>query len=556
MSQTPHPIEYVVRFIREMKPRQQMLLIGTALVVGATLWAFSGLLGKAEYKTVYADVAPVEAQNLAQRLQAKGIAFEIGADGRSLRVPADRLDEARLALASQGVPSTGRLGFELFDKPNWAGSTFSERVNFQRALESELERTIQTIQEVEAARVHLVLPRESLFTEREREGKAAVVVKLRGGRLAQESLYSIRNLVSSAVEQLKPENVTVVNAEGNTPLPAGGGLAIGADKDNSLEKALQEKILVTLAPVIGAEKVRATVTVEYDLSSSENMHETYDPNATVVTSSQSAEEQAGGPAPGGVPGTPSNVPGPGGAPASGVVQRAADTQSQKTESKTFAVSKTVRHVVEPAGRIKRIATAVLVDDGMETVDTNGQKVERPRKRTPEEMKQIEELGKAAIGFDTNRGDQFALQNLSFQSVAVEMPAPPAMPQRIMQMADRWIWLVRYVALGLLFLLVYFLILRPLKIQVITSFREMPQALAAVALPSAPSIAGTLGTEALFQNPQGLEIEGRVQQELSETDSDVKRAVMLKRHLVDKVKKEPIGASRLIQNWIRREGARR
>lgn len=555
MSAPANSVDQVIHFLRSLKPRQQLLLALAAIVTLAAIWAFQFLLGKAEYRALYSDLAPAEAQNLAAKLQAQNIRHELAPDGRGIRVAADQLDQARLALAAQGLPATGRLGFELFDKPNWAGSSFSEKVNFQRALESELERTIGNIQEVESARVHLVLPRESLFAEQERPAKAAVVVKLRGGRLAGESVYAIRNLVAGAVEQMKPENVTVVNADGHTPLAAGAGPGARSQNGDALEKALEQKVRATLAPVLGEEKLRATVTIEYESASSESTQESYDPNSSVVLTSQQAEEQIGAPAIGGIPGTPSNVPNAAGAtPAPPPVTLRQESQAQKSEAKTFGVNKTVRRMIEPAGRVRRLAMALLVDDATEAAVENGQRAEKSRRRSTEELAQITELAKAAVGFDEKRGDQFAIHNLSFRVPVLEQPAAPALPQRVLQVADRWIWLLRYAALALLFFVLYWVVFRPLKNQIIQSFQSMPAALAPAALPA--SLGTTLAPQPELAAPQAAELEAKLQQELAEGTSDVKRTVMLKRHLLEKIKKEPQGASRLIQNWIRREGARR
>ena len=173
-------------FVRGLTFRQKITVALGAAAVAGTIWVFVALLDKAEYKTLYSGLSPSDAQSLSHRLTEKNIPFQLSSDGTSILVPADQLDKARLDMAAEGTPQTGRLGFELFDKPNWAGSDFAEKVNYQRALEGELERTIQTLGEIEAARVHLVMPHESLFTEQEREAKASVVIKLRGGTWAMK----------------------------------------------------------------------------------------------------------------------------------------------------------------------------------------------------------------------------------------------------------------------------------------------------------------------------------------------------------------------------------
>ena len=293
-------------FLRGLSLQQKALLAGGAAAVGLTLWLFVTLL---DHKNVilYSGLKPQDAQSLGSRLAAKNISYEISPDGGSVLVPSDKLDAARLETAAQGLPRNARLGFELFDTPNWAGSDFSEKVNYQRALEGELERTLQTLSEVEAVRVHLVLPRESLFTEQEHVSKAAVIVKTRGGTLSREAQQAIPQLVASAVDGLRPENVTVVDAETAMSFLARRGPSGRASFDSDEE--LAAAAVHAIEPVVGAEHVRASVHVDYDLSSSEDTSEIYDPKAAATIAQQHSEELAGGANPAGVPGVTSNVPG-------------------------------------------------------------------------------------------------------------------------------------------------------------------------------------------------------------------------------------------------------
>jgi flagellar M-ring protein FliF len=543
----------IAAFVKGLTTRQKITIGLGAAAVAATIWVFVLLLDKAEYKTLYSGLSPSDAQSLSHRLSEKNVPYELTSDGTGILVPADQLDKARLDLAAEGMPQTGRLGFELFDKPNWAGSDFAEKVNYQRALEGELERTIQTLGEIEAARVHLVLPPESLFTEQEREAKASVIVKLRAGRLSDDAQEAITHLVASAVDNLKPENVTLINAEGGAPILArGGGTTSRPRSWSEFELALARKVVATLEPVVGPGKARANVNVEYDLATSDSMQETYDPNGSVVLTSQISAEHVGETGAEGTPGTTSNVPGKQPAPASRPATPAdAESQGLQTESKTFAVSKTVRHTVLPSGNLRRITAAVLVDDAADTKEENGQKVETRRKRTPEEMKQLEELVAAAIGVDATRGDKIAVENLSFQTLPLEAPRTPTLSQRVVPIVDKWINLVRYGALLLLFLLIYVLVLRPIKRQLITTFQELPQQIG-MAKSSAPALAGTTVSISAPKVDDTATIEASLQQ-LGDSPLEAKQAVILKKTLLDKVKKEPKSASRLIQNWMRQGG---
>ena len=517
--------------LRGLSFNQRLLLGAGTVLVGLTLWGFSALLGKPQYVTLYSGLKPEEAQSLGGRLAAKNISYELSPDGSSLLVPQDQLDASRLETASQGLPRNARLGFELFDTPNWAGSDFTEQVNYQRALEGELERTLQTLSEVEAARVHLVLPHQSLYSEQATEAKAAVILKTRGGQLSEQAQRAIPQLVASAVEGLQPSNVTVVDADSNTPLlrPSEPG-AVSYDLDEELGKTLVR----TLEPVVGPDHVRASVHVEYDLSTSENTDEIYDPKTVAALTQQKSDETAGGGGPAGIPGTASNVPGG----TATTVNVAAENQSSRSESTTYAVSKSVRHTTQPPGRIKRIAAAVLVDDAADVSQSGGKRTVKRRKRSPEEMKQIQALAAAAIGLDTQRGDLLSLENLSFEESLAETPAPPSFLEKLRQLLMQWLGLARYLGIAALFAIVYFLVLRPVKQQIVTAFRELPAHVMHGGKPAAKSAAEAAHAASM------IEIEAPLGSEQAQ------RATALKKQLTEKVKSEPATASRLVQSWMR------
>jgi flagellar M-ring protein FliF len=557
-------------FFKGLSFQQRMLLgAGVALVAG-TLWVFVGLVGQPKYVTLYSGLRPEEAQALGARLAAKNIPHQISPDGGSLLVPEDKLDASRLETAAAGLPRSARMGFELFDTPNWAGSDFTEKVNYQRALEGELERTLATLTEVEAVRVHLVMPQESLFTEQEHEAKAAVILKTRSGRLSEQAQQAIPQLVASAVDRLRPENVTVVDADSNTPLvhgrDGGGGRAFAPDEE------LAKTLVHTLEPVVGADHVRASVHVEYDLGTSEETQEVYDPKTAATLTQEHSEESSTGMAPAGVPGTASNVPGatapaaaaPGAAPggaataaanaasvttpaaAASVPGSGAEQSNTRSDSTTYAISKTLHRSVEPAGRVRRIAAAVLVDDAVEITDQAGKRTTTRRKRTVEEMKQIEELARAAIGVDTQRGDVLAVENLSFQELPLETPSPPGKSEHWRRLLEPWSWMLRYVALAALFLVVYALILRPVKKLAMTAFRELPGKVVQRNLTQPLAASGVLNPLKEAEQMQG-EVQGQGQGQ-----GQSQRASQLKRMLTDKVKAEPAAAGRLVESWVREE----
>jgi len=532
-------------FIQAMTNRQKLLLAGSTVVLGLVVWLFVYLIGGSDYKPLFVGLSPADAQSLSQKLAAQNINFQLSSDGTSVLVAADQLDKARVGVASQGPLTSGRMGFELFDKPNWSGSDFSEKVNYQRALEAELERTIQTMDGVEAVRVHLVIPHESLFTDRERPAKAAVVLKLRGLRMSEQIGGSIANLVSSAWDDLSPQNVTVVTTEGQMTgvgHSSNGDMATGS---GDLEAVMAEKVVQVLAPIVGTDHVKSSVSVEYDPTSGESTQDTYDPNSSVVLSSQTSQETSADTQPSGIPGTASNAPNvqPSGAAANQTkVTDASD--GIRTENKTFAVSRTTRHLIEPPGRIKRVAAAILVDDAVETKMIDGKPVQTRRKRTPDEMKQITELSKAALGWDSGRGDQISVQEVTFQTPEAENLKPVSLPEKFRIVTLKWMALIRYAVLLALFVLVYVLLLKPV-IQIVSAALQAGEIRVATGVSRLPGsgreVAGQMvepgGNDAFLASGlnSGIEIE---------------RAMVLKQQIVQNVQTAPQDAGRLVQNWIR------
>jgi flagellar M-ring protein FliF len=541
-------VEHIVKFLKSLSVRQRVLLGASAAAVVLTLLVFVKLFSAPAMSPLFTGLSATDSQAMAQRLAARGVSYQVSSDGGTILVPADQLDKLRMQMSTLGPPATGRMGWKLFDKPNWSGSDFSEKVDYQRALEGELEETIDTISEVEESRVHLVLPHDSLFTDEQREGKAAVVLRLRG-RLSNGAIVGIERLVSGAVDDLPPKNVTIIDADTGAPLVPRESDGTGIDAPQ-IEAALERKIVDTLGPVVGAGHVRASVTVERDPSSAESTQEVYDPSNPVVLTSQMTQQTSATNVTQGVPGTSSNVPKAGSKPPAAQQAKTETTpEGTLSESKTYAVSKTVSHTVEPAGRIERIDAAVIVDDATETKTVNGHAEAVRVKRTPAEMQQLDALTKAAIGFDAKRGDQVVVQNLSFVALPAPKAAPVPLPERVLRVTNQWMSVVRLAGLFLLFALVYFIVLRPLKKQLLASFRQMPQPAAATA--GAATAGGAERNAATGPMAEATDEEVVLfESELEGANSEVKRVVMLKRNLVEKVKSEPAGSTRLLENWIR------
>jgi flagellar M-ring protein FliF len=508
----------------QMQPAQR----GWALAAAALLVALVGGLFwyglRTDWRTLYADLDPEDARQIGQVLTQAQITYEPTANGTGIEVPAAQLDKARLATAAKGGVKSGRLGFEIFDKPNWVGSEFDEQVNYQRALEGELEHTVGSLSDVESARVHLVLPHDSLFREQERPAKASVVIKLRHRTLADGEPEAIRNLVASAVDGLTPDRVVLVDAAGHLPL----GPKTPEAMRLSAEQILEEKLIATLEPVTGAGNVRASVTLDYDPAATEETRESYDPDQTVTLSMQRSEQTAGGqPVAAGVPGAASNAPNSsavGGLPV--YPQQSTAPQSAKTESGTYGASKTVRHVIENPGRVRRMTAAIVVNDRLAQATAKG-KAAVWQPRTSEELSNLTALAQAAVGFDPARGDLLTVQDLAFDENRPQLPV--SVPGQVLSAAENSPLLIKYAALlaGLM---------------VVVAFGLRP-ALRSAGSATRATVKGALPGHAAVAQPALKPAEP------VEVDPERVRAQQIFEEVSGHLKREPTQSSRLLQSWI-------
>ena len=352
---------------------------------------------------------------------------------------------------------------------------------------------------------------------------------------------AIRQMVAGAVDRLSPENVVVVDAETNLPLGrfGGSGAAGGASE---IDQELAKRVVETLEPVVGAQGVRASVHVEYDLSSGEETQETYDPASSVALSVTRSEERLGSESPGGVPGTSSNLPN---AKVTPPAKSGSESHTSKAESGTYAVNKLVRHTLQPAGRIKRIAAALLVDDAVEIEQKNNQRIATRRKRIAGRDEADRATGCGGPGHrcqarrSAGGGEPVVPEPAAGRASASDVPGAGCSAR-----LRNWTWVFRYLALACLFGSVYMLLLRPVKKQFMTMLRELPARLAnrnAISETASAKVAAAPQPEALEEMLGAAGLEG---------DASLKKLAVLKNHLVEKVKTEPAGASRLVQNWLR------
>lgn len=419
--------EQLQRLAGSLSRKQQMLILGAAVAVFGGLFLLQRYQREKDFRPLFTGLSAEDGNQVVTRLRESNIEFRLADNGSSVLVPSARVAETRLMVAGSGLPKTGRIGFELFDKTTFGTTDFAEQINYRRALEGELERSVMSLAEVEHARVHLTFPKESVFSERRQPAKASVLLRLKGAvQLSPRNVQAIGHLLANAVEGLSADGVTIVDMQGNLLNRVKEEMegSYGAlDYKQKVEHHLLAKVQATLEPLLGPEHYRAGVSVEVDQSSAEQSEETFDPNRSVMMTQQRSEEMAMPAGAGGIPGTASSLPRPTSRPAtsqSGVTRR--------SENITYQTSRTVRKTLLPQGSVRRVSVSALVDQQVRWEGT-GAKARRVLEPPGEEMlKKVRELIAGAIGFNAERGDQIVIQSLPFEStLRQEPPAPPAAP---------------------------------------------------------------------------------------------------------------------------------
>jgi flagellar M-ring protein FliF len=422
----------ISKLISALSVRQRITIVGTVLLVVASFFYLSHWRTESDFRPVYTSLAPEDAAAVVQKMKETGTQFRLSEDGTSVLAPSARVAELRLEMASAGLPKSGRIGFELFDKNNLGVTEFAEHVNYARALEGELERSITSLNEIQQARVHLTFPKDSVFLESKQPGKASVVLHLRpGSKLSGQNVNAIVNLVASAVEGLSPEAVTLIDSRGallNRPRKAAADDAAQPSEASleyrqKIESDLLAKINATLEPLLGSEKFRAGVSVECDFTSGEQSEETVDPNKSVMLTSQKTEESTASALNAGSPGTGANLPRPPKTTSSG-----SNGINRKTENISFQTSRLVKHTRMPQGSIKRVSVSVLIDHELKW---EGPAQKQKRIVTPpstERLKSIRDVVTGIVGINTDRGDQLVVETLPFEATLLAEPpliGPPA-----------------------------------------------------------------------------------------------------------------------------------
>ena len=460
------------------------LIIGAAALV-TVVAAFALWSRGPDYKVLYTNVSDRDGGAIIASLQQMNVPYKFAEGGGAILIAGDKVAETRLKLAAQGLPKAGGVGFELMDNQKFGTSQFAEHVNYQRGLEGELARSIESIGTIEAARVHLALPKPSLFVRDQKKPSASVVLTLMRGRSIDEGQVSaIVHMVSASVPDLDAKNVTVVDQRGNL-LSSARGTSQGLDVSQlkyaqEIEQGYVRRIEAILQPLVGASNVRAQVAADIDFSVVEHTDEKYKPNQdpaqAAIRSQQSSESaQHNGVPPGGVPGAlsnqppvnptapittprPANAPNTPNASPAPATGPAGPSNTRKDVTTNYELDRTIRHVQQAAGGVKRLSVAVVVNH-RDTVDAAGKA--GTQALTPAELAQIRNLAKEAMGFSTERGDSLNVVNSAFARDAEAGPAPELPFWRDRDNLALGKALGPYLLIGLLALFAWFAMLRPL-----------------------------------------------------------------------------------------------
>ncbi|MBW1934025.1 MAG: flagellar M-ring protein FliF [Deltaproteobacteria bacterium] len=474
------------QFLAFLKSLPLSKKLGLAFTVALVIAGFALMFmwaNKIDYQVLYDNLSPEDAGAIVSRLRAKNTPYKIEGNGTVILVPREKVYDLRLALATDSLPSGGNIGFEIFDKTDFRASRYVQKLNYKRALQGELARTINRFKEVRSSRVFVVLPKDSLFVEDSRPASASIQLDLRSD-LPPAKLGGIVHLVASAVEGLDPEHVTVVDTKGRLLYKGAGENDSTALLSNSqleykekVENEIRNNVQSMLEGIVGPGKAIVRVSAEIDFSKVTSSQEEYDPSTAAVRSKrtiiESAESGTGG-------GTAAEtlldrrrgvVPSPGN-------EKRKNTKKDLTTN--YEINKTIKTILKPAGSIKHLSVAAVIDGTYRVKKTeNGTVTKEYVPRTEEEMKKFLDLVKKAMGYSEDREDQVSVSSMPFSDSASATTEPPAEPGRLHLpdlLRNYGKMVINLFLIGLVFLLVVRPLLKSLKsvsAQSISERRELP-----------------------------------------------------------------------------------
>ena len=566
----------LMNLVRGLGPVRLVAMAGVTVVMVGFFAFLTMRLTTPSMSLLYSGLDMSDSGRIVSRLEELRIPYRLEADGSTILVPTEEALRMRVTMAEEGLPSGGSMGYELFDKSSVLGTTsFVQNINHLRALEGELSRTIRSIDRVQGARVHLVLPQREMFTRETREASAAIVLKVKGAPLDAGQVQAIQNLAAASVPGLKPNRVSIVDDRGNL---LGGALsdpgspeAVTSSIDQRIagyEARIRREIEELLGNSIGFDKVRAEVAAELDFDRVTTNSEEYDPDKQVVRSTQTVSEKTsnneGGTSNKGTVSVANNLPEA--QAQTGAQGGSAANTERNEETINYEISRTTRTQVHEAGRVKRLSIAVLVD-GNYAEGADGARTYQPRSQ--QELDQIGALVRSAIGFDSKRGDTVEVVNMQFSQV--EVPGGPAeAPTFVMGMNKNDVMkLVEVLVLGVVTSLIVLLVLRPFVNRVIAVAAPAGEATAGaaaaaaggtmLALPGGVAMpddmdpyrqlpGGMIGGALPLPPPAESDIESMI--DLANIEGRVKASSLKK--VGDIIDKHPEEAIAIMRNWMYKE----
>lgn len=460
------PLAQVKNFWNKLTVSQRLFLGISAVISVVIVLLVVNIANSLTYGVLFSNLSAGDSGTIIEKLKEQKIPYKISAGGSIIEVPEGQVPELRIEMAKQGLPAGGGVGYEIFDKNSLSTTDFVQNINYLRAKEGELARSISSLNEVSSAKVHITLPKRSVFIEKQEPAKASIVLRLKPGALVNYEnglIPAIIHLTAQSVEGLNPDNIAVVDINGRLlSMPTNGNKNELGDVSNTQlsyqkkrESALEKKIKSQLEPIVGGGKVRADVSLALDFNKVETKEEAVDPNETVKISEQKETMKSTGSKPGGVPGVNANVAQAGNINAAGGT--AAKSESKKTTT-NFEVTKKVTHQVKSIGEISKISVAVVVDNAAEVVVEEGELKKTYKPRTQQEIDAITRIVKAAVGFNEERGDIVEVANIPFDKSGETEDMFYYEQQKSTDFRNM---LIKYGSYAIGLILIFFMILKPI-----------------------------------------------------------------------------------------------
>jgi flagellar M-ring protein FliF len=466
-------------FVKLNKKQKTIIALSTLAAIGFIVFLVLYTNSKSDdsgYSTLFDNLTASDTALVIKQLEADNIPYKI-VNESTIKVPKDSVYKERIAIAAQGIPKSSKIGFELFDKQNFGETDFAQNIKYLRALEGELAKTIQALTPIEDAKVHIALPKESLFVEKETPPTASIVLHIKKSyRLDPSQIKGIKNLVSASIPKLSPENVKLIDQEGE---PLEEGIEDGfsprevqaqVEYKKRFEKALERKIEKILSPILGGKgHLVAKVTAEFDFKQKKIVDEYYDPES-VVRSEQSTEEKregkSGNDTAGGVPGAISNI-----SPTKPIDENK-NSATQKYEKSTtttnYEISKKITNIKGEFATLKRVTAAVVVDGKYEEdPQKKGEKIYK--KLDEKELKSIETIVKRAIGFDKKRGDEVAITNMPFKE-KIDKSKTQNISQKAANYINPLLPVLKFLIAGMLLFIFYKKVISPFSQKMIQDYK--------------------------------------------------------------------------------------